>query len=103
MSTKFSAADCALLDEAALATWLATHSSWQRQGDVITRDFGFANHYEVVAFVNALAWVSHRFDHHPDITLGYNQCRVAYSSHDVKGLSRRDLLCAEQADHLFTL
>jgi 4a-hydroxytetrahydrobiopterin dehydratase len=56
-----------------------------------------------MAFVNATAWISHREDHHPDITVGYNQCRVEYWTHAIKGLSENDFICAAKLDRLFDL
>ena len=56
-----------------------------------------------MAFVNATAWISHRSDHHPDIALGYNQCKVVYTTHSVNGLSINDFICAAKIDALFAL
>ncbi len=56
-----------------------------------------------MAFVNAAAWISHREDHHPDITVGYNQCRVEYWTHAIGGLSENDFICAAKLDRLFEL
>ena len=56
-----------------------------------------------MAFVNATAWVSHRADHHPDIEVGYNQCRVSYHTHDINGLSENDFICAAKIDALLKL
>ena len=58
---------------------------------------------QAMAFVNAVAWISHREDHHPDITVGYNQCRVEYMTHAIKGLSENDFICAAKLDKLFEL
>jgi 4a-hydroxytetrahydrobiopterin dehydratase len=66
----------------------------------IHRSFSFKNYYETIAFVNALAWIAHREDHHPDLELGYNRCRVRFSTHSVKGLSENDFICAAQIDAL---
>ena len=65
--------------------------------------YSFKNHYQVLAFVNALAWISHREDHHPDLAVGYNTCRVAYVTHAIKGLSENDFICAAKVDALFEL
>jgi 4a-hydroxytetrahydrobiopterin dehydratase len=54
-----------------------------------------------MAFVNTVAWISHREDHHPDIALGYNKCRVEYTTHSVGGLSENDFICAAKIDVLF--
>ena len=66
----------------------------------IDRSFKFKNYYETIACVNALAWIAHREDHHPDLEVGYNRCRVRFSTHSVKGLSENDFICAAKIDAL---
>jgi 4a-hydroxytetrahydrobiopterin dehydratase len=74
---------------------------WELKGNVISKTFAFKNYYQVMAFVNAVAWMTHREDHHPDMTVGYNQCRVEYSTHAIGGLSENDFICAAKVDALF--
>ena len=76
---------------------------WQYQDGVITRTYEFKNYYQTMAFVNAVAWISHREDHHPDLTVGYNRCKVDYSTHAIKGISENDFICAAKVDALFAL
>jgi 4a-hydroxytetrahydrobiopterin dehydratase len=76
---------------------------WLREGNAIVKSFAFADYHEVMAFVNAVAWIAHREGHHPDMTVGYNQVRVAYSTHAIDGLSENDFNCAALADVLFQL
>lgn len=66
----------------------------------IEKTYQFNDHYQTMAFVNAVAWISHREDHHPEMVVGYNTCTLRYDTHTVKGLSRNDFLCAAKADHL---
>jgi 4a-hydroxytetrahydrobiopterin dehydratase len=75
---------------------------WTLYGDssAIERQFRFKNYYETIAFVNALAWIIHREDHHPDLLVGYNSCTVRFSTHSVKGLSENDFICAAKIDAL---
>ncbi len=78
------------------------HSDWSLDADglAIRRSFRFGNYYQTIAFVNALAWVAHRQDHHPDLEVGYNRCGVRYSTHSVGGLSENDFICASRIDAL---
>jgi len=69
-------------------------------GEAIERDFSFNNFYETMAFVNALAWVAHREDHHPDLRVGYGHCLVRYSTHSVGGLTLNDFICAAKINAL---
>jgi 4a-hydroxytetrahydrobiopterin dehydratase len=63
-------------------------------GKTISKDFPFKNFYRTMAFVNAIAWIANREDHHPDMEVGYGHCLVRYSTHDVGGLSINDFICA---------
>lgn len=76
---------------------------WEYANGVIAKTYAFKNHYQTMAFVNAAAWISHREDHHPDLTVGYNKCRVEYSTHAIGGLSENDFICAAKIDVLFGL
>ena len=76
---------------------------WAVESGKLAKTYAFKNYYETMAFVNALAWISHREDHHPDLAVGYNKCRVEYSTHAIGGLSENDFICAAKADALFEL
>ena len=91
------------LNERRVAELLRQVPEWERAGGEISRSYKFKNYYETMAFVNAAAWVSHREDHHPDLEVGYNACRVRYSTHSVGGLSENDFVCAAKLDALLRL
>lgn len=80
---------------------LAQLKGWILEGDRLVKLYPFKNYYQTMAFVNALAWISHREDHHPDLLVGYNQCRVEYTTHAIGGLSENDFICAAKCDALF--
>jgi 4a-hydroxytetrahydrobiopterin dehydratase len=82
--------------------------SWRLSGGdeggpslAIERKFAFANYFETIAFVNAVAFVVHQLDHHPELTVTYNSCVVRLNTHDVKAISQLDFDCATQIDALF--
>lgn len=77
-------------------------SDWSPGSDnkSITATFKFKNYYQTQAFVNAVAWVAHREDHHPDINFGYNKAKVTYSTHAIGGLSENDFICAAKVNAL---
>ncbi len=93
--------DNGLLSQSLIDDLLSQLKGWQLQDNHISKTFSFDNYYRTIAFVNALAWMTHREDHHPELTVNYNSCRVDYSTHDVGGLSIKDFNCAAQADALF--
>jgi 4a-hydroxytetrahydrobiopterin dehydratase len=76
---------------------------WILEDGKLVKVYAFPNYYQTIAFVNALAWVSHREDHHPELVVGYNNCRVEYSTHAINGLSENDFICAAKADGLFQI
>lgn len=91
------------LDDEQVARYLAELPGWARQGLEIAKTFRFKNYHETIAFVNATAWVSHRENHHPDLAVGYNACKVRYSTHSVGGLSENDFICAAKIEALFSI
>jgi len=78
------------------------HDDWKvtEDGRAIQREFGFKNFHETMGFVNALAWIANREDHHPDLQVGYKRCLVQFSTHALGGLSENDFICAAKADEL---
>jgi 4a-hydroxytetrahydrobiopterin dehydratase len=69
-------------------------------GKAIERDFAFRDFYRTMSFVNALAHVANIEDHHPDLEVGYNYCRVRFSTHAIGGLSENDFICAAKIDRI---
>jgi 4a-hydroxytetrahydrobiopterin dehydratase len=67
-------------------------------GRQLRREFSFADFYRTMSFVNALAHVANIEDHHPDLEVGYNYCRLRYSTHSIGGLSDNDFICAAKID-----
>ena len=93
-----------LLPTDTVTTYLVALKDWKlvENDHAISKTFNFDNYYKTMAFVNALAFIAHREDHHPDLSVHYNRCVVRFSTHDVGGLSQNDFICAaklEQLDH----
>jgi 4a-hydroxytetrahydrobiopterin dehydratase len=76
---------------------------WQQSGQMIGKTYHFKDYYQTIAFVNAIAWMTHREDHHPDLKVAYNSCQVEYSTHAIGGLSENDFICAAKVDALFRI
>ena len=82
---------------------LKSLKGWIVEDGKLVKLYPFTNYYQTMAFVNALAWISHREDHHPDLAVGYNKVRVEYSTHAIGGLSENDFICAAKCDALLDL
>ena len=87
-----------------VVTRLITAPGWKLTGDgpdvAIEKTFTFANYYETISFVNAVAFIANAQDHHPDLSVHYNRCVVRFNTHDVGGISETDFDCAAQVDAL---
>lgn len=87
-----------------IVTSLSKLEGWTLNGDgadlAIEKSYAFANYYETMAFVNAVAFIAHQQDHHPLLSVHYNRCVVRFNTHDVNGLSVRDFDCAGRLDAL---
>jgi len=68
------------------------------EAHAIRREFRFRDFYRTMSFVNAVAHIANIEDHHPDLEVGYNRCRVTYTTHAVRGLSDNDFVCAAKVD-----
>ena len=75
---------------------------WQliNDGKALKATFGFKNYYHTTAFINAVAYVAHREDHHPDISFGYREATLTWWTHAINGLSDNDFICAAKVDLL---
>ena len=85
---------------------LARIEGWRLSGDgdavVIEKSFDFADYYQVISFVNAVAFIAHAHNHHPDLTVSYHQCCVRWRTHEASGISPADFECAMRVDALLT-
>ncbi len=91
------------LDTAAAGELLAQLADgWTITGDgrSLRRAFRFKDFHRVMGFANAVAWIANAEDHHPDLELGYDYCRIALSTHSIGGLSENDFICAARIDAL---
>ncbi len=75
------------------AAWVLTENA-----GAIRREFAFRDFYRTMSFVNALAHIANIEDHHPDLEVGYNYCRVTFTTHAIRGLSENDFVCAAKLD-----
>lgn len=89
-----------------VVTRLADAAGWQLAGNgadvAIEKTFRFTNYHETLAFVNAVAFIAHAQNHHPQMTVGYDRCAVRWNTHDVGGLSETDFDCAARVDALLS-
>ncbi|WP_031407917.1 4a-hydroxytetrahydrobiopterin dehydratase [Thiomonas sp. FB-Cd] len=81
---------------------LAALLEWQYKDGRIQRTYGFRGYFDTIAFVNALAWMVYREDHHPELGVHHNRCVVTFSTHSVGGISYNDFICAAKVEALYS-
>jgi 4a-hydroxytetrahydrobiopterin dehydratase len=76
---------------------------WSFNGEArgLEQEFRFKNFHETMGFVNAVAWIASTEDHHPDLEIGYNRCRIRLTTHAAGGLTVNDFICAAKIDALY--
>lgn len=90
------------LDDAGVQALLPAVPDWRIDADHLVREFAFRDYIETIAFVNALAWMVHREDHHPDLQVGFKRCSASWTTHSAGNrLSENDFICAAKADAIY--
>ncbi|MGO9447391.1 MAG: 4a-hydroxytetrahydrobiopterin dehydratase [Solirubrobacteraceae bacterium] len=81
---------------------LLTVGEWRRhERDSIVRELKFADFAAAIAFVNRVAELAERANHHPDILVhGWNRVRLTLSTHSDGGLTDADFELAAGIDRL---
>jgi len=92
--------DVAKLTGEALETALQSLPHWKPQDNKLVRTTTFASFLRAISFVNALAHLAERQNHHPDIAICYHRVTVSYWTHRAKGLTELDILGAREAEAL---
>jgi len=71
---------------------------WSKSENALERTFELADFKAALTFINELGEHAEEMGHHPDVDLRYNKVKLRLTSHDVGGITRRDLRLAEQAE-----
>ena len=91
-----------LLTEEQRKHFLQELSHWDLSDEKqkISRIFKFKDYYQTLAFINAVAWIAHQENHHPDILFGYNSCTIEFTTHSAGGITLFDFICAAHINQL---
>lgn len=79
-----------LLDDEEIQQRLDELGDWEREGEEIHKVFEFDDFKGAIDFVNEVARLAERYDHHPDIDIRWNKVRLALSTHSEGGLTPWD-------------
>ena len=92
-----------VLDNSQISLLLKTHPDWSFDGLSLYRKFTFHNDLSTMSFANAVAWIAHRLNHHPQMTICFKTCHLAYHTHSVQGITALDQNSINQVDSLIHL
>lgn len=84
-----------------IASLLRELPRWSHVDGALQAEFRFADWWETIAFVNALAWMVHRQDHHPELRVTYDRCTVRFDTHSAGGVTMNDFVCAARTDAIY--
>lgn len=87
-----------LLEDSEIGRKLDELEGWTREGSVIRKTYTFDSFAEAIAFVNRIAELAERANHHPDIDIRYDRVSCGLSTHSEGGLTHRDFDLARQLD-----
>jgi 4a-hydroxytetrahydrobiopterin dehydratase len=88
------------MSDAEIRRHLNEVNGWHLANGAIEKTFSFKNFHETMAFVNAMAWIAHTEDHHPEVALSYDRCVLRFNTHSVGGISINDFICAAKVNAL---
>jgi len=90
------------LDKEQITYYLPSIQGWQltENNSAIHKEFKFKNFYQVMSFMNAVAWVANQENHHPDVKLSYTTCSILFTTHAVANLTENDFICAAKIEQL---
>jgi 4a-hydroxytetrahydrobiopterin dehydratase len=77
---------------------LASLDGWTHVGDSIRKNFTFDGFSDAIHFVDRIAQLAEKADHHPDIDIRYNAVTLTLSTHSAGGLTNRDFDLASSID-----
>jgi len=86
------------LSDAELAKHLEALPGWSRAGNALEKEFRFPDFARTIAFVNSVAALAEREDHHPDLGVHYGRCTVTWSTHSAGGITLNDVICAAKVE-----
>ncbi len=89
-----------LLNEGEIAGELKQLKGWRLAGNEIRKELELKDFVHAIGFVNSVALLAERANHHPDIDIRWNRCTLALSTHSAGGLTEKDFQLAKQIDSL---
>ena len=88
--------------EAEILARLPMAKGWERHGDMLVRSWQFPSFRRAIEFVNQVAALIEKANHHPDLIVRYRTVRIEMSTHDAGGLTERDFALIAEINEIPT-
>ncbi|ODN42734.1 4a-hydroxytetrahydrobiopterin dehydratase [Piscirickettsia litoralis] len=88
------------LNQEQIQTALTELPSWRQDGDKITQTIRFPNYLDGIRFISKLAIQAEAVQHHPDLTINWCNIKIDLNTHDVNGISQKDIDMAKYIESL---
>jgi 4a-hydroxytetrahydrobiopterin dehydratase len=92
-----------LLEDEEIEQRLDELGDWEREGDEIQKVFEFDDFTAAMSFVNDVAKMADRYDHHPDIDIRWNKVKLVLSTHSEGGITTLDFDLANDIEQSLAL
>jgi 4a-hydroxytetrahydrobiopterin dehydratase len=89
-----------LLAEEDIQKGLSSLKGWKREGNEIAKQLEMKDFVHAMGFVNSVALLAEKANHHPDIDIRWNKVKLVLSTHSAGGLTEKDFNLARQIDSL---
>lgn len=91
-----------MIDQKLIDEKLGTLSGWSYNGgkNSLQKEFTFKSYLKTISFVNALAWLANKENHHPDLEVSFSKCTVYLTTHDEGGVGEKDFSLAKKINEL---
>ncbi len=73
---------------------------WEKVENKLSKNFKFKDFIESFSFITRIAIISEKMNHHPDITISYNNVHIDLTTHDINSISKNDIILARKIDEL---
>jgi 4a-hydroxytetrahydrobiopterin dehydratase len=85
-----------------IETNLTQLSGWSYNEGLLSieKEYAFKSYLKTISFVNAVAWIANKENHHPDLVVSFGKCLVRLTTHDEGGVGEKDFKLARSIDDL---
>jgi 4a-hydroxytetrahydrobiopterin dehydratase len=75
-------------------------TGWAKRRNEIEKKFEFKDFVQAMGFVNSIALLAERANHHPDIDIRWNKVLLVLSTHSEGGITKKDIALAKEIQSL---